>query len=195
MKIIKILRNKLYLENLEIIDINKDIEYRYSLKNDMNIEKIYEKIIFDSMLAKSIYLISIKERTSYEIRQKLSQKYLRKEIIYKVLKKLNDLNLLDDYNFADRYIKSNIYKGENKVKVLLLQKGISLEIINELIDNIKNDKEYFKIQKEQILKIVSLNKEKSKEKIISKLINRGYNFSIINEVLKEVKDVYFSYEK
>ena len=50
MKILKIQKNKLYLNNEEIIDVNKDIVSMFNLKKDMDISDVYEKIISKSSI-------------------------------------------------------------------------------------------------------------------------------------------------
>ena len=44
MKINKIVRNKIFLSNEEIMDINLDIKTKYDLKEDMDIESLYYEI-------------------------------------------------------------------------------------------------------------------------------------------------------
>ena len=116
MKILKLAKNKIYLEN-EIIDISKDIIYMYSLTVDMDITDIYYELIFESMKYKALYILGLKSRTEFELKNKLKEKYDKKNfyIIDDVVKKLKDMQLIDDYEYANSYIKYNMDKGENKV--------------------------------------------------------------------------------
>lgn len=109
MKILKIQRNKLYLNNEEIIDVNKDIVSMFNLKKDMDISDVYEKIIFESMKVKSIYLIYLKERTEFQLKLKLKEKYSKDNyyLIDNVVIYLKELNYLDDFSYACSYIRIN----------------------------------------------------------------------------------------
>ena len=117
MKILKLAKNKIYLEN-EIIDISKDIIYMYSLTVDMDITDIYYELIFESMKYKALYILGLKSRTEFELKNKLKEKYDKKNfyIIDDVVKKLKDMQLIDDYEYANYYIKYNMNKGEKKRK-------------------------------------------------------------------------------
>lgn len=141
-KIVKIQKNKLYLDNLEVIDVNKDILFEYKLRENQDITLIYRKILYSSCLAKAIYLVNIKIRSESEIKLKLMQKYKDEKVILDVIKRLNELCLLDDLNYAIMYIESNISKGENYLKKNLLLKGINMKTIEKALSDFKNDEAF-----------------------------------------------------
>lgn len=195
MKILKIQKNKLYLDNLEIIDVNKDILFEFKLNENQDITLIYKEIVFASALNKAIYLVNIKARSEFEIRQKLLLKYTDKDTITKVIKRLKDLYLLDDFNYSCVYINNNISKGENYLKRNLLLKGISMKIIDKALIYIKDSEDFYEIQLEKILSFIRKNTKLSNDKLIARLINKGYTYSLIMKALKmEGKSVYISYE-
>lgn len=185
LKILKIRKNKLYLEN-EIIDINRDIEIDFNLKENMDISNIYNDIILASIENKAMYLIYLKERTEFELEMKLKEKYLNKNLvnIKKVILKLKQNSYINDFEYAVNYIIVNKFKTEAKIKKSLIQKGISLKNISLAFETLSEDLDFEEIERNEIEKYISLNGNLSKEKIFSRLLNRGYKYSLIREVLK-----------
>ena len=75
MKIIKkIQRNKLYLDNEEIMDVSPLIRQKYNLKVNDDIESLYDDISYEASLEKGIFIISLKDRTKKELQTKLNDK-------------------------------------------------------------------------------------------------------------------------
>lgn len=187
MKIIKIVRNKLYLDNEEIIDINLDIRHIYSLKVGKEIDEIYKYIVYESMKNKAIYLISLKERTIYSLKNKLKEKYLKHNhyIIDDVIQDLIDLKLVDDVDYAKRYIELYKFKSENTIRKNLISKGISFNDINIAFEELSNYIDLNEEQKNNILKIVQKSINLPKDKLIRRLFNKGYKYDLIMEVINE----------
>lgn len=183
MKILKLAKNKIYLEN-EIIDISKDIIYMYSLTADMDITDIYYELIFESMKYKALYILGLKSRTEFELKNKLKEKYDKKNfyIIDDVVKKLKDMQLIDDYEYANSYIKYNMNKGENKVKKYLIYKGVSIDVINDIFS--KFSEEFYYEEKKKIKEIIEKNNDIPIDKLFRKLLSRGYSYSVVYEVIK-----------
>lgn len=183
MKILKLAKNKIYLEN-EIIDISKYIIYMYSLTVDMDITDIYYELIFESMKYKALYILGLKSRTEFELKNKLKEKYDKKNfyIIDDVVKKLKDMQLIDDYEYANSYIKYNMNKGENKVKKYLIYKGVSIDVINDIFS--KFSEEFYCEEKKKIKEIIEKNNYIPIEKLFRKLLSRGYSYSVVYEVIK-----------
>ena len=72
MKIIKkIQRNKLYLDNEEIMDVSPLIRQKYNLKVNDDIESLYDDISYEASLEKGIFIISLKDRTKKRTSDKI----------------------------------------------------------------------------------------------------------------------------
>lgn len=183
MKILKLVKNKIYLED-EIIDVSKDIIYTYSLTVDMDITNIYYQLIFESMKYKALYILGLKSRTEFELKNKLKEKYSKKHfnIIEDVIKKLKDMYLIDDYEYTTSYVKYNMNKGRNKVKKYLLSKGVSVNMIDEVFSEFSE--EIYSEEKKKIKEIIEKNADIPIIKLFRKLLSRGYSYSVINEVIK-----------
>ncbi len=185
----QIKKNKLYLSTGEIIDISPLVRMRYNLKIGDNINEYYNEIIYDAAVEKGIFLLYLRDRTKKEIILKLKEKYKNIQMIQKAVEKLEDLNYIDDFNYALTYIKNKKY-GKQRINFELYQKGISKEIIENAynyLDEEENDGEKsVEIKKLEIAIKKCINKDE--KKLIQYLLRQGFEFSKIIEKLKEYKE-------
>jgi len=140
MKINKIYRNKIYLDNEEIMDISPLIRQKYDLKVNDNIERFYDEISYEASLEKGIFLISLKDRTKKEIRLKLQEKFRNKSAILQAIEKLEELGYLNDLNYAISYIEGRTY-GKNRISYNLFQKGIDKVTVEKAYLTLDEEKE------------------------------------------------------
>lgn len=201
MKINKIYRNKIYLDNEEIMDISPLIRQKYDLKVNDNIERFYDEISYEASLEKGIFLISLKDRTKKEIRLKLEEKFRNKSAILQAIEKLEELGYLNDLNYAISYIEGRTY-GKNRISYNLFQKGIDKVTVEKaylILDEEKEDNvDDTKLEKliEKNSKKININNEreekkvKEEQKLIQYLARQGFSLDKIFKKLKEYKENY-----
>lgn len=179
-----------------LLNYNIFEKYKVSVDMDFSEEEILEmKYFSDIERAKSraINYISGKLKTKYEVRLKLKENGFTEDIIDEVLDILENEEYLNDRVFCEIFIedkkKLNGY-GKNKIKILLIQKGISKNIFEDFLDEFEYDEEFDNALKMGIKKLELLSNEednfKKKQKIINYLTYRGFGFDVINDVLKEI---------
>ena len=201
MKINKIYRNKIYLDNDEIMDISPLIRQKYNLKVNDDIERFYDEISYEASFEKGIFLISLKDRTKKELRLKLEEKYRNKLAILKAIKKLEEFGYLSDLNYAISYIESRKY-GKNRILYNLFQKGIDKSTVEkaylalaeekeENVDDIKLEKLIEKNSKKiNVSNSRDEKKMKEEQKLIQYLARQGFSLDKIFKKLKEYKENY-----
>ena len=201
MKINKIYRNKIYLDNDEIMDISPLIRQRYNLKVNDDIERFYDEISYEASFEKGIFLISLKDRTKKELRLKLEEKYRNKPAILKAIKKLEEFGYLSDLNYAISYIESRKY-GKNRILYNLFQKGIDKSTVEKaylaLAEEKEEDVDDIKLEKliEKNSKKINVSnsrdekKMKEEQKLIQYLARQGFSLDKIFKKLKEYKENY-----
>ncbi|WP_308578106.1 regulatory protein RecX [uncultured Parvimonas sp.] len=178
--------------------LNYNIFEKYKVSVDMDfseIEILEMKYFSDIERAKSraINYISGKLKTKYEVRLKLRENEFSNEVIDEVLEILENEEYLNDRLYCEIFIEDkkrlNGY-GKNKIKSLLIQKGISKSIFEDFLDNFEYEDEFDNAVKMGIKKLNLLANEedkfKKKQKIINYLAYRGFSFDVINDVLKEI---------
>lgn len=180
-KIKKLMSNKLFLEDGEVIDVNPDIIYYFKLKSNMDISDIYQDIIFLSIRQKALYYIYLKPRTKYELLSKLRPKYEHSEDIKKVIDDLEKEGYIDDVDFALSYILTH-RNSRQKNLMKLMQKGISKSDIDEAFLQVPREQEQDSLKKE----IVKLIGKYDNSQIFVKLTRKGYKYEDIKNEIKEM---------
>lgn len=179
-----------------LLNYNIFEKYKVSVDMDFSEDEILEmKYFSDIERAKSraINYISGKLKTKYEVRLKLKENGFAEEVIDEVLDILEKEEYLNDKIYCEIFIedkkKLNGY-GKNKIKSLLIQKGISKNIFEDFLDEFEYDEEFDNALKMGIRKLNLLSNEednfKKRQKIINYLAYRGFGFDVINDVLKEI---------
>ena len=179
-----------------LLNYNIFEKYKVSVDMDFSEDEILEmKYFSDIERAKSraINYISGKLKTKYEVRLKLKENDFAEDVIDEVLDILEKEEYLNDRVYCEIFIedkkKLNGY-GKNKIKSLLIQKGISKNIFEDFLDEFEYDEEFDNALKMGIKKLNLLSNEedkfKKKQKIINYLTYRGFGFDVINDVLKEI---------
>lgn len=179
-----------------LLNYNIFEKYKVSVDMDFSEDEILEmKYFSDIERAKSraINYISGKLKTKYEVRLKLKENGFAEDVIDEVLDILEKEEYLNDKVYCEIFIedkkKLNGY-GKNKIKSLLIQKGISKNIFEDFLNEFEYDEEFDNALKMGIKKLELLSNEednfKKKQKIINYLVYRGFGFDVINDVLKEI---------
>lgn len=179
-----------------LLNYNIFEKYKVSVDMDFSENEILEmKYFSDIERAKSraMNYISGKLKTKYEVRLKLKENGFAEDVIDEVLDILEKEEYLNDKVYCEIFIedkkKLNGY-GKNKIKSLLIQKGISKNIFEDFLNEFEYDEEFDNALKMGIKKLELLSNEednfKKKQKIINYLAYRGFGFDVINDVLKEI---------
>lgn len=196
-KIIKMKNNK-----YKII-INSDSVITYDnviLENDLlykkNIDdKLYKKILEDTeyydIYNRVVKYILKKRRSEKEIKNYLYKLEVNEINQHKIIMKLKELKLIDDIEFCKAYINDKIYLskcGINKIKNDLLNENISIQVIEENLNNIEKSLLDDRLEN-LIIKKIKSNKKYSeqfmKQKILNEMINLGYDKNKILDILEE----------
>lgn len=153
---------------------------------------------YEKLLAYSFRLLAKKRYTTSEISQKMSRFLSKKAIadenlVFKVLKRLDELNYLDDAQYAKDYCsgRANLRpSGKALIKRELKMKGISSEIIDEVLDGAGFDE--FELAKEAFLRKSrqwrNVDPKKLREKAFRFLASRGFSPDTIYKVVNTQYD-------
>lgn len=127
-------------------------------------------------------IIGIRPRSVFEIRRKLRERRFDKEIIEKVIDELKKLDLLDDEKFARAWLEERLRNrpcGRFLIKKKLLEKGISEEIVNSVLEeNLSRELEI-----ELARKLMESKDKEPRQKLVLFLKSRGFGWEVIEEVI------------
>lgn len=133
----------------------------------------------------ALKLITKKDRTEAEIKQKLERKGFSKEDIAETVQYLKQKGFLDDTKFIQKAekIAEDRFLGKMGLQNYLLSKGIDKELIDSIqdIDDLSLALKLIE-RKKHLLKEVTDNKKKAK--ITGFLLRRGFSWDTINRCLK-----------
>lgn len=179
--------------------VSEDLLIKYQLFKDKSYSKKYfeevlQSIIQDTFLNKIINLLSISNKSEYEVikyihtQEEKNNQYLTEKQINNIISILHQYNYLDDNKLSvsliDYYIRNN--KGPLFIKQKLKEKKIDEKMI---IDNLKA---YNSLKEEEIIiKIIAkesnanLPINKQKQNIIGKLLRNGFTPSLVYNMVNQ----------
>lgn len=191
-------KDKNYLIELEDIGfaILEDTLVRFNLYKGKEIEQedIENILLEDSRYkAKNLairYLSNMKSEK--QVRDYLNRNEISEEIIDDTIFYLNKEKFLDDFEYANCFAKDKLNLnryGKNKIKLALQQKGINSNIIDNVLLDLPEDKEYENLLKAANKKLMSLEDDpKYYEKLVRHLLYKGYEYDLIKRALNEIRD-------
>lgn len=186
-------RVNVYVDGEFYSGMSMDVCVKYGIKQgvQMPMEKL-EEILLDSekniALNKTAKYMQSAMKTTKQIREYLKKKDYGKPVIDYVISKLEEYRYLDDTAYAKAYLDSYGKKiGKLKIRANLKTKGISENIINELLDDYQSN--------EDDILLLALKKLGKKEptyenlsKIMVFLASRGYDYDEIKHTLNRIKE-------
>ena len=140
--------------------------------------------IFNNIYNKSLDLLSRREHSTKEIREKLLLRFDDCAVIDSVLTKLEKNNLISNLRFAEAYVSSRKRKGfgPKKISFELISKGVSESITNKAITE---EGGWRKAAKRVFVKKFKNGKNSDAKDILKQktfLQNRGFGFKEIESV-------------
>ncbi len=177
----------------EIVHIELSVFLSHKLKKNQTITlKQFKDIISENETAyikrKAVVYVS-KERSVYEFVNYLKGLNAKRELIFELTESFMKRGYLDDKEFASSYVGryENKY-GKRKLRLLLKNKGISEEVIEDTLKNHIDKNLEFKV-KTLALRVKKDNYQKTKETSVRRLVNLGYEITEINDLIeKYLKD-------
>ena len=201
----------LYIEGQYIAAITVDTVLAFNLSKSKTItnHQLNELIIYSTnqkLLQQAVNYISIRIRSQFEINlylkqiiYKLSQSSKISELanhiiqsnsqnlINQTIKKLEENNYIDDYQFARQWVESRLRskpRGAQLLKLELKNKGIASEIIQQVLqetltenNDLNNQMIDQVIQKAlKSLRYKNLAPEKLKQILIQRIISKGFSY-------------------
>ena len=139
---------------------------------------------FNLIYNKSLDLLSRREHSKKEIKEKLRLRFNDREIIDNVLSKLLENNLVNDKRFAEAYVVSRKRKGFGPKKIIfeLISKGVEELMASEVIGSEGEWTETARLAYKKKFKNNGNYKNEDKLKQKSFLQKRGFSYQQIESV-------------
>lgn len=186
-------------DNDEKLRLHYEVALQCGLrKNDeisnQRLKEIEKQEELFSLKNSALRIISRRPHSAFELKVKLQKKKFNKDDIAPIIKDFQDRGYLSDRDFAFRYAEEALSKkkGLIKIKGELISKGISREIIDEVMLSLEDEESLIENartlanRKISSLKHKSLEKNQLKQKLYSHLNGKGYSSDIIRQVVDDL---------
>jgi regulatory protein len=141
------------------------------------------------VILKCYNYLSYRLRSTWEMETYLKRKGYSAQIISETIKYLADRKLIDDLEFANRWIDNRLLLKPTSINILRLelkQKRIKLEIINQAIASHEID------ELEVINQVITKKRQQSKYldnlKLMQFLARKGFSYDLIKQALNSSDD-------
>ena len=189
-------RINIYIDEVFAFGLSLDVYLKYKLKKGQDIDDDFiENILMEEennkAINSSLKYLSYRQRSIKEVRDQLKRKGYDDSIIENSIGILLEKNYLNDYEFAKSFIrdKSHLNKyGINKIKYDLMNKGVSMDVIEKTLD-FDSDEEYYRaleLANKKITSYKNLDKSNIYGKLGSFLQRKGYQYTTVSRVLRKV---------
>ncbi|MBE5927200.1 MAG: regulatory protein RecX [Lachnospiraceae bacterium] len=186
-------RSKIYVDNELLCSLYKGEMIRLGIKkhNELSQDTLTEiySVLYKRARERSFCILTIRDYTEYEMRNKLKRGYYPEEIICKVIDKLKEYGYIDDERFVNNYIDRYINdESKRLIRMKLSSKGISEELIKGKLSNNNIDSAQIILDKHsKILNEMIDCDDKTKSKLMSRLLRRGFSFEDITRAINMLK--------
>jgi len=142
----------------------------------------------------ALYYLNRRDRTQKELTQKLSDRGFDQETALKTIKKLKNLNFVDDERFARNFVKSSFNfkpKGRRRLMFELKRKGLDEELVERVLQDEWTNNEYSLIigqAKKLVKKNSRLQREKNFQRTLGALLRRGFDYTVCKKAVLECLD-------
>ena len=179
---------KIYLENNQTINLYENVILKHNLLYKKEIDKsLLEKLDTDNfkedIYNKCIKYISVRIRSTYEIKEYLKRKNIDNLEIENIIEKLQKNNFINDEDFTKAFVHDKLnfttmgpYKIEQELRKHQIDSNVIYKYISVIDDEIIDNK----INK-QITKLMKSNRKKQniRNKIYTNLLSLGYSNEMI----------------
>lgn len=184
---------RIFLDEESAFTVYKGELSRYHLEEGAVLPpEVYEELV-NGVLKKratlrAMHILERTDKTEAQLRRKLEESEYPKEAVESAIAYVTSYGYLDDRRYAEHYIEwKKQGKGKARLKMELVQKGISREIIEDVLESTD-----FGETREMIRQIILKKRktdipmnEKEKQRLYGFLMRKGFSSSDILAVMNE----------
>lgn len=157
-------------------------------------EKIYQQIRTEIVLKRAklraMHLLADTARSEKGLREKLRQGHYPEDIIEQAMDYVRSFGYLDDRKYAESFVLSRKEsKSRKEIYAALLQKGVSAEQIQEVLDEVYAEEGEKEAIRKLILKrhvdVLQANEEEL-HKLYGYLARKGFRYEEIRKAIEEM---------
>ena len=184
---------KVFLEEQFAFVLYKGELSRYKIQegtelSQETVNEIKKEILEKRAKLRAMHLLEHMDRTEAQLRTKLKQDMYPEDIVEVAMQYVQSFGYIGDRGYAKRYVESRRNsKSKLEIKMALLQKGISKEIVYEVLEEYyEGQDEHAAIQK--LLEKKRFSKEtateEEKRKMYGYLLRKGFSYEDVRQVIQ-----------
>ena len=150
------------------------------------LEELKKTAIEDKAYMRSLDLLSRRARSEWELRDYLKRKDYEPEVIEKIVNRLTNAGYIDDAKFAEAWISNRrLLKAtsKRKLRMELLQKRVSNEIINVALEDDETDEG--QVLKDLVNKKRQQSRYQDDQKLMAYLMRQGFNYDDVKSAMSD----------
>ncbi len=199
-------RVNVYLDSQFVFGMDLDRLVKTGLKvgqeiPDEEIEKLRGEEVKGKLLDQALKFLSYRPRTEKEVRIYLEKRTKLfkgniaiaildlKRITEKILKKLEDMGLIDDKAFVAWWLEQRTTfrpRGKQALRMELRQKGIAESLVDEMVGRVDEIQLAQKIAQKKLKSYQKLDQKVFRQKMVAFLSRRGFSWETIKTVLEQL---------
>lgn len=150
------------------------------LKAKDNQEKAYQR---------ALNFLSYRDRSTAEVERNLRKHDVPEAAIEAVIQRLQDNHLLDDLDFARKWVENRAAfhpRGRRALAAELRQKGVSRPVIDKVLEDVDEYEMAYKVAQNKLRRIKDLERPEFNNKLYGYLSRRGFHYGICKETANRV---------
>ncbi|WP_142829809.1 recombination regulator RecX [Planococcus soli] len=191
-------RYNIFFEDKYAFSVDEAVLVRHQLTKGKELDQwTIEEINFEDEVRKAynkaLYYLGFRMRSEGEVRQKLKEKEYGDAVIDEAIKKLYTHNFLDDQQFSEALMRTQINSGKKGPRAIqqdMQKRGIDKQMQKDVLDSY-SEEEQLEVAKVLAEKIAAKEKMKTPsqihQKITDTLLRKGYNYSLIKLAIEDLE--------
>ena len=165
-----------WLEIGQVIDQNKISELQTADEHEVAYQK-------------ALNFLSYRPRSEKEILDKLRKHEFLDKVAHDTLQRLKQNHLVNDLDFARIWVENRSAfrpRGRRALTLELRQKGITGEVIDEVLQDLDEDELAYQAALKQVRKYHGMDWKAYRQKMVAFLARRGFNYGVAAPITKRV---------
>ncbi|MDQ0430565.1 regulatory protein [Planomicrobium stackebrandtii] len=191
-------RYNIFFEDKYAFSVDEAVLVRHQLTKGKELDQwTIEEINFEDEVRKAynkaLYYLGFRMRSEGEVRKKLKEKEYGDAVIDEAIKKLYTHNFLDDQQFSEALMRTQINSGKKGPRAIqqdMQKRGIDKQMQKDVLDSY-SEEEQLEVAKVLAEKIAAKEKMKTPsqihQKITDTLLRKGYNYSLIKLAIEDLE--------
>jgi regulatory protein len=150
------------------------------------IESVREAQARKGCLDSALRLLSYRQRTESELRERLMQKRFRPEIVAETISRLRSAGLLDDAQFASSWVDSRNQRAPRSRRLAAAELGalgVTRRVVDDATATIDERDAAYRAAQRRAASLTGSPYAEFRRRIAGLLLRRGFNYEIVTETV------------